>query len=133
MKKRQSILRLAAAMLALSLLLGCNPSSKTTLLNSVDKFFSNEAMLEATARELIIEGDEASVRIHLMNLDSEPLEAFSMHVSFLDSKGEVLYVDAQEVTLEIPLESYESTSITATCSGKKVKKITSVAVEGAQP
>ncbi len=129
MYKRLFARLLCAALCALCLA-GCAGEPKTILLNSVSKFFSNEAMLEATARELEIVGNAANVRIHIMNLNNDPLERFGASVAFLDSDGNILYTDEQEITLDMPLEIYDSISITATCRGKNVNKISSVSISG---
>lgn len=111
---------------ALCGLVGCGSKSSTTILNTVNKFFSNDVVLEATARELVIDGNEANVRISVMNTSEDQVDGFHARVDFLDQKGNVLYTHEQDVN-EV-LESYESTSITATCFGKNVGKITGVTV-----
>lgn len=105
---------------------GCGSSSSTTILNTVNKFFSNDVVLEATARELVIDGNEANVRISVMNTSEDQVDGFHAKVDFLDQKGNVLYSHEQDVNET--LESYESTSITATCYGKNVGKIAGVIV-----
>ena len=130
--RKRLFARLLCAALCVLCLAGCAGESKTILLNSVSKFFSNETVLEATARELEIEGRTATVRIHIMNLNNDPLDSFGACVSFLDNAGNVLYIDEQEITLDTPLESYDSISITAACNGKHVNKITSVSISGTE-
>ncbi len=112
---------------------GCgSTSSQTIMLNSVSKFFSNDGLLEATARELSIEGNNASVRIHILNTSEDPIDSLNAKVSFLDQQGNELYSDDLDLTYDTPLESYESTTITATCSGRNVSKIAMVSIEGSQ-
>lgn len=123
MRKYLVWLLLAAALL---ILVGCGAKSSTTILNTVNKFFSNDAVLEATARELEVQGNEASVRISIMNTSEDKVDGFHAKVDFLDQKGNVLYTHEQDVNES--LESYESTSITATCYGKNVGKIAGVTV-----
>lgn len=131
MRKRLFALAILIALILMSA--GCgSASSQTIILNSVSKFFSNDGLLEATARELSIEGNDASVRIHILNTSEEPIDSLNAKVSFLDQEGNVLYSDELDLTYDTPLESYESTTITASCSGKNVSKIAMVSIEGSQ-
>ena len=131
MRKRLFALVILIALILMSA--GCgSASSQTIILNSVSKFFSNDGLLEATARELSIEGNDASVRIHILNTSEEPIDSLNAKVSFLDQEGNVLYSDELDFTYDTPLESYESTTITASCSGRNVSKIAMVSIEGSQ-
>lgn len=127
MQKRPIVYALCLLMLC-ACLSGCAARKRTTMLNTVDTFFSDQALLEATARELKIDGDEASVRIHVMNISGDAIDGFSMQIHFLDESGNVLYTDTQSAAYEVPMENYESASITANCSGKDVGKIVAVSV-----
>ena len=113
-------------------LAGCASSSGTVMLISVSTFFSNDALIEATARELTIDGDKATVRISVVNLGSDPLDSFSADVSFLDSEGNVLYTDTQSVAFDEPLGSYESASFSASCTGKDAKKAVAISIAGSR-
>lgn len=110
-----------------ALFCGCAKTQVTTL-NSVCTFYSDNTLIEATARELTIQGSDAEVRIRMLNFGEESANFINAQVDFLDEAGNVLYSDQIIDEYDTPLAPGESVGVTATCSGKDADKIKGIAV-----
>ncbi|MEG1524628.1 MAG: hypothetical protein RRZ24_01060 [Clostridia bacterium] len=107
---------------------GCKAISETAVLDTESRFLSSEALIEATVRELTIEGNVASVRIHLLNRSGGPVDHIDAQVEYTDINDDVLYTDQIHVVYDEPLPDGGSSSATSSCNGKKIKLIRNIHV-----
>ena len=107
----------------LVLLTGCKTESKTTL-NTGYKIFYGGSQIEATVRELKVDGGTTSARIRFLNLGSEELGSIEAEVEFIDSDGKTIATYIIQETFETPIPVGESFSETAECdSNSKIKGV----------
>lgn len=115
MKLIKKKLLIAALVLLLLVSAGCKQTSTTTL-NSEYKIFYGGCQIEATVRELIVDGGTTSARIHFLNLGSENLSSLQALVEFVDSEGNTIESDVLDLTFDTEITVGESFSESATCS-----------------
>ena len=110
------IKRIAVVFLIVALLVsaGCKTTS-TTILNSEYKIFYGGSQIEATARELSVDGGTTSVRVHFLNLGTEELGTLEALVEFVDANGEVVTSSVMSATYDTPLAVGEGVSETVSC------------------
>lgn len=135
MRSKRTVRALCLLFALLLGMLGCaNPAEapkyETIVLNSVDTFYSNGTLLEANVRELNYDGNDASVRIRLTNIGDDPIDGVDGIVRFLDENGETLFSEEIHIAFESALYKDENVSVNVSCSGRDVRKIVSVSVEG---
>ena len=119
------IKRIAAALLLVFLLAtaGCKTTS-TKILNSEYKIFYGGSQIEATVRELSVDGGNTSARVHFLNLGTEELNSLEALVEFVDANGDVVTSSVINVTFDTPLAVGDSDSETVTCdSDSRIKGI----------
>ena len=126
-KKR---LLIAALVLLLLVSAGCKETSTTTL-NSEYKIFYGGCQIEATVRELTVDGGTTTARIHFLNLGSDSLDSLQALVEFVDSEGNTIDSDILDVTFDTEIEAGESFSESAVC--KSNDKIVNVYVSEYTP
>jgi hypothetical protein len=117
--------RIAVVFLIAALLLsaGCKTTS-TSVLNSEYKIFYGGSQIEATVRELSVDGGTTSVRVHFLNLGTEELGSLEALVEFVDSNGEVIATSVISATYDTPLAVGDSVSEVATCdSDSRIKSV----------
>lgn len=131
MKHRPALL-LIACLLASVFLFGCKSEPVTRNLNSVLEFYSDGNRLEATVRELTIDGDDASVRFRVVNRGESEIPSLKLSVRFLDASGSELYTDDVSASFAPPLAVGDSKSITADCSGERVGEIERISIASAE-
>jgi len=120
MIKRIAVALLLAVLLATA---GCKTTS-TTILNSEYKIFYGGSQIEATVRELSVDGGTTSARVHFLNLGTEELNSLEALVEFVDATGEVIATSVISVTYATPLAVGDSDSETATCdSNSRIKGV----------
>ena len=118
--KRIAVVFLIAALLVSA---GCKTTS-TTILNSEYKIFYGGSQIEATVRELSIDGGTTSVRVHFLNLGTEELGSLEALVEFVDANGEVIATSVISATYDTPLAVGESVSETVSCdSDSRIKGV----------
>jgi len=118
--KRIAVVFLIAALLVSA---GCKTTS-TTILNSEYKIFYGGSQIEATVRELSIDGGTTSVRVHFLNLGTEELGSLEALVEFVDANGEVISTSVISATYDTPLAVGESVSETVSCdSDSRIKGV----------
>ena len=122
MKKRFFTAALALLMLVSA---GCKQTSSTTL-NSEYKIFYGGCQIEATVRELTVDGGTTTARIHFLNLGSETLSSLQALVEFVDAEGNTIDSDVLDLTFSTEITVGEGFSETATC--KSNDKIVNVYV-----
>lgn len=122
MKKRFVIAVLVLLMLISA---GCKQTSTTTL-NSEYKIFYGGCQIEATVRELTVDGGTTTARIHFLNLGSETLTSLQALVEFVDAEGNMIESDVLDLTYSTEIAVGESFSENATC--KSNDKIVNVYV-----
>ncbi len=127
MIKRIAVVFLIAALLVSA---GCKTTS-TTILNSEYKIFYGGSQIEATVRELSVDGGTTSVRVHFLNLGTEELGTLEALVEFVDSNGEVVTSSVISATYDTPLAVGESVSETVSCDSDS--RITGVYVSDYTP
>lgn len=127
MKKRFLIAALALLLLVSA---GCKKTS-TTMLNSEYKIFYGGSQIEATARELTVDGGTTTARIHFLNLGSETLKSLQALVEFVDAEGNTIDSDVLDVTFDTEVAVGEGFSENATC--KSNDKIVNVYVSEYKP
>ena len=127
MIKRIAVVFLIAALLVSA---GCKTTS-TTILNSEYKIFYGGSQIEATVRELSVDGGTTSVRVHFLNLGTEELGTLEALVEFVDSNGEVVTSSVISATYDTPLAVGESVSETVSCDSDS--RITGVYVSEYTP
>ncbi|MEA4939563.1 hypothetical protein SDC9_122223 [bioreactor metagenome] len=127
MIKRIAVVFLIAALLVSA---GCKTTS-TTILNSEYKIFYGGSQIEATVRELSVDGGTTSVRVHFLNLGTEELGSLEALVEFVDSNGEVVTSSVISATYDTPLAVGESVSETVSCDSDS--RITGVYVSDYTP
>jgi len=98
----------------LFLAVGCKTES-TTILNSEYKIFYGGSQVEATVRELKVDGGKTTVRIRFLNLGTEELGSFEAYVEFVDVNGETIDSYVISDTFSTPIPVGESFSETAEC------------------
>jgi len=107
----------------LVLLTGCKTESKTTL-NTGYKIFYGGSQIEATVRELKVDGGTTSARIRFLNLGSEDLSSIEAQVEFIDADGNTIATTIVQETFDTPIPVGESFSETAECdSNSKIKGV----------
>jgi hypothetical protein len=126
-KKRLFILALALLLLVSA---GCKETSTTTL-NSEYKIFYGGCQIEATVRELTVDGGTTTARIHFLNLGSETLTALQALVEFVDADGNTIDSDVLDVTFDTEVAVGEGFSENAIC--KSNDKIVNVYVSEYTP
>ena len=126
------IKRIAVVFLIAALLLsaGCKTTS-ATYLNSEYKIFYGGSQIEATVRELAVDGGTTSVRIHFLNLGTEELGSLEALVEFVDANGEVVTSSVISATYDTPLAVGDSVSETVSCDSDS--RITGVYVSDYTP
>ena len=118
--KRIAVVFLIAALLVSA---GCKTTS-TTVLNSEYKIFYGGSQIEATVRELSVDGGTTSVRVHFLNLGTEELGSLEALVEFVDATGEVIATSVISKTYDTPLAIGDSVSEIATCdSDSRIKSV----------
>ena len=118
--KRIAVVFLIAALLVSA---GCKTTS-TTVLNSEYKIFYGGSQIEATVRELSVDGGTTSVRVHFLNLGTEELGSLEALVEFVDATGEVIATSVISKTYDTPLAVGDSVSEIATCdSDSRIKSV----------
>jgi hypothetical protein len=122
MKKRLVTAALVFIMLVSA---GCKQTSSTTL-NSEYKIFYGGCQIEATVRELTVDGGVTSARIHFLNLGSETLSSLQALVEFVDAEGNTIESDVLDLTFSTEITVGEGFSETASC--KSNEKIVNVYV-----
>ncbi len=127
MIKRIAVVFLISALLVSA---GCKTTS-TTILNSEYKIFYGGSQIEATVRELSVDGGTTSVRVHFLNLGTEELGTLEALVEFVDSNGEVVTSSVISATYDTPLAVGESVSETVSCDSDS--RITGVYVSDYTP
>lgn len=119
------IKRIAVVFLIAALLIpaGCKTTS-ATVLNSEYKIFYGGSQIEATARELSVDGGTTSVRVHFLNLGTEELGSLEALVEFVDSDGEVIATSVISATYDTPLAVGDSVNEIATCdSDSRIRNV----------
>lgn len=117
-----------AAVLIASFCLACKEQS-VTMLNKEATIYYGDSQIEATARELTVDGGRTSVRVRFVNISGSSLETLSAHVEFVDADGGVIASDEIELTFEEPLAVGDSVSGTARCDSDE--RIVSVVLSSA--
>lgn len=115
----------AALVLLMLVSAGCKQTSSTTL-NSEYKIFYGGCQIEATVRELTVDGGTTTARIHFLNLGSETLSSLQALVEFVDAEGNTIDSDVLDLTFNTEITVGEGFSETATC--KSNEKIVNVYV-----
>lgn len=115
----------AALVLLMLVSAGCKQTSSTTL-NSEYKIFYGGCQIEATVRELTVDGGTTTARIHFLNLGSETLSSLQALVEFVDAEGNTIDSDVLDLTFSTEITVGEGFSETATC--KSNDKIVNVYV-----
>ena len=115
----------AALVLLMLVSAGCKQTSSTTL-NSECKIFYGGCQIEATVRELTVDGGTTTARIHFLNLGSETLSSLQALVEFVDAEGNTIDSDVLDLTFSTEITVGEGFSETATC--KSNDKIVNVYV-----
>ena len=115
----------AALVLLMLVSAGCKQTSSTTL-NSEYKIFYGGCQIEATVRELTVDGGTTTARIHFLNLGSETLSSLQALVEFVDAEGNTIESDVLDLTFSTEITVGEGFSETATC--KSNEKIVNVYV-----
>lgn len=123
-----TLLMLTVILTALSAL-ACKERS-TTILNKEATIYYGDSQIEATARELTVDGGRTSVRIRFVNLSGVSLESLKAHVDFVDAHGGVIASDEIELTFTEPLTVGDSVSGTAYCESNR--RIRSVLISSAE-
>ena len=119
------IKRIAAALLIVFLLasVGCKATSKMVL-NSEYKIFYGGSQIEATVRELTVDGGTTTARVHFLNLGTEDLNSLEALVEFVDANGDVVTSSVISVTYDSPLAVGDSASETVSCdSDSRIKGV----------
>ncbi len=115
-----AILTLTSVLL---LLTGCKTES-STVLNTGYKIFYGGSQIEATVRELKVDGGTTSTRIRFLNLGSEELASIEAQVEFIDAEGNTIATAVIQDTFDTPIPVGESFSETAECnSNSKIKGV----------
>ena len=130
MKLIKKKLLIAALVLLLLISAGCKQTSTTTL-NSEYKIFYGGCQIEATVRELIVDGGTTSARIRFLNLGTEELSSLEALVEFIDADGNVVATSLISATYSSPIAVGESVSEVASCNSDT--RIKSVYVTGYTP
>jgi len=107
-----------AAIVIAALALGCKEQS-TTILNKETTIYFGGSQIEATVRELTVDGGQTSVRVRFVNISGSPLEELKAHVDFVDADGAVLVSDEIELSFHEPLTVGDSVSGTASCKSNE--------------
>ena len=123
-------LLIIALVLLLFVSAGCKETSSTTL-NSEYKIFYGGCQIEATVRELTVDGGTTTARIHFLNLGSETLKSLQALVEFVDSEGNTIDSDVLDLTFDTEVAVGESFSENAIC--KSNDKIVNVYVSEYTP
>jgi len=114
---------LFSTILMLALLTGCKTESTTTL-NSGYKIFYGGSQIEATVRELKVDGGRTTARVRFLNLGSEELTSIEAQVDFIDANGETIASYIIQETYDTPVAIGESFSETAECdTNSKIKGV----------
>ena len=130
MTKIQKRLFTAALVLLMLFAAACKEES-TTVLNSEYKIFYGGCQIEATVRELTVDGGTTSARIHFLNLGSETLAELEVLVEFVDAEGNTIDSDILDLTYDPEIAVGEGFSENASC--KSNDKIVGVYVEEYTP
>lgn len=112
MKKHLTLVLLL--LLSVLLISGCKAMSTTTL-NSEYKIFYGGSQIEATARELTVDGGTTTARIHFLNLGTEELSSLEAYVEFMDANGDTIESYVISKTYDEPIAVGASVSETASC------------------
>lgn len=120
----------AALVLLMLVAAGCKETSSTTL-NSEYKIFYGGCQIEATVRELTVDGGTTIARIHFLNLGSETLSSLQALVEFVDAEGNTIESDVLDLTFSEEITVGESFSESARC--KSNDKIVNVYVSEYTP
>ena len=135
MTRLRKVCILISAFILLTALCGCGGNEDevkarydTVTLNTANNFFCNGTVLEANARELTYDGNDASVRIRITNIGDDPVESVDANVRFLDADGNMLFERALHQPLAEKLYKDETFTVNIDCSGENVRRITSVNV-----
>lgn len=121
---------LLLAMLLIISFSACKTQRQTTL-DSVDVFYCDGCKIEATARELTVDGGTTSARIRFANMGSDPLGYIDALVEFVDAAGDTIASDVIHILFEAPLEVGDGVSATAICDSDA--RITGVYVSLYEP
>ena len=120
---RKIIFVLIVALSFVLLLLGCKTETTTTL-NSEYKIVYGGSQIEATVRELKVDGGRTTARIRFLNLGSEELGSIEAQVEFIDGNGEIISTYIVQETFDTPIAIGESFSETAECdTNSKIKGV----------
>ena len=114
-----------AAVLIASFTFACKEQS-TTMLNKEATIYFGDSQIEATARELTVDGGRTAVRVRFVNISGSPLESLDASVDFVDIDGNVIASDEITLTFEEPLAVGDGVSATARCNSDD--RIVSVAL-----
>ena len=105
------------------LLSGCKTESTTTL-NSEYKIVYGGSQIEATVRELKVDGGRTTARIRFLNLGSEELSSIEAQIEFIDGNGEIISTYIVQETFDTPIAIGASFSETAECdTNSKIKGV----------
>ncbi|MEN6338859.1 MAG: hypothetical protein ABFD03_01900 [Clostridiaceae bacterium] len=121
----------AASLILLMLFAAACKTESTTVLNSEYKVFYGGCQIEATVRELTVDGGTTTARIHFLNLGSETLAELEVLVEFLDAEGNTIDSDVLNLTYDPTIAVGEGFSESASC--KSNDKIVGVYVEEYTP
>ena len=121
MRKFTAILLLAFT--CVLLLSSCKTESTTTL-NSEYKIVYGGSQIEATVRELKVDGGNTTARIRFLNLGSEELSSIEAMIEFIDGNGKVISTYVVQETFDTPIAVGASFSETAECdTNSKIKGV----------
>ena len=120
---RKIIFVLMVALSFVLLLSGCKTESTTTL-NSEYQIVYGGSQIEATVRELKVDGGRTTARIRFLNLGSEELGSIEAQIEFIDGNGEIISTYIVQETFDTPIAIGESFSETAECdTNSKIKGV----------
>lgn len=111
---RKKILVALLAIAGIALLSGCKTES-TTILNSSYTIFYGGSKIEATVRELKVDGGTTTARIRFLNLGSEALSSIEAQVEFIDKDGKTIDTVIISDTFTTPVDVGASFSESAAC------------------